>query len=318
MLAELRFVQGSVAKKDFLPALTHFVIEEGTVRGFNGMLALCSPIPFDIACKPKADMLVRAIANCEETVSLSMTPAGRLNIKSGRFKALIDCAQGETPHVQPEGTITEINGARLLEAMKALEPFVGDDATRPWSNGVLLRGQSAYATNNVALVEYWLQTDFPVVVNIPRAAVKEIVRIKEVPLHAQLDERSFTLHYSGGRWIRTQLLDTVWPDLKRILDVASIQEAIQPELFTGLCSVKPFVDKFGRIYFRDGAIHTHDNESEGSSFELEGATQGVFNVEILQLLEGVADTIDWSTYPKPCVFYGKEGHLRGAVIGMRQ
>ena len=104
MLTELKFVQGAVAKKDFIPSLTHFIIEDGTVRGYNGMLALCSPLPFDIACKPKADSLVKAIANCAETVQLSLTPAGRLSIKSGKFKAFIDCIPDETtPHVQPEG-----------------------------------------------------------------------------------------------------------------------------------------------------------------------------------------------------------------------
>ena len=80
MLSELRFVQGAVAKKDFIPALTHFVIEDGAVRGYNGMLALCSPIPFNIACKPRADALVKAIANCTETVQLAMTAAGRLSV----------------------------------------------------------------------------------------------------------------------------------------------------------------------------------------------------------------------------------------------
>ena len=73
MLNELKFVQGSVAKKDFLPALTHFAIADGKVRGYNGSIALCSPIPFDIVCNPKAEPLVRAIANCSDTVALALT-----------------------------------------------------------------------------------------------------------------------------------------------------------------------------------------------------------------------------------------------------
>ena len=40
VLSALKFVQGSVAKKDFVPALKHVVIENATVRGFNGVLAL--------------------------------------------------------------------------------------------------------------------------------------------------------------------------------------------------------------------------------------------------------------------------------------
>lgn len=317
MLADLKFVQGSVAKKDFLPAMTHFAIDNGRVRGFNGTIALCSPIPFDISCKPKAEPLVKAIANCNETVALAITPAGRLSIKSGSFKAFIECIEGETAHVEPEGEEMEINGAELLRAVKAVQPFVGDDASRPWTNGVLFRDESAFATNNVSLVEYWVGSHFPVTVNIPRAAVKEIVRIDEAPIRAQLTERSFTLHYEGDRWIRSQLLPTDWPDLKRILDKPSNQQPLPASLFEGLDVVRPFVDKMGRVFFQNGGIATHEVDGEGASFAIDEFTHdGVYNIEILRLLQGVADSIDFTTYPAPCMFQGDM--LRGALIGMRR
>jgi DNA polymerase III sliding clamp (beta) subunit (PCNA family) len=317
MLTELKFVQGSVAKKEFLPALTHFVIENGTVRGFNGTIALCSPIPIDFSCKPKAETLVRAIANCNETVSLSMTPKGRLSIKSGSFRAFIDCVEGETAHAEPEGERLDLDGASLLSALKAVQPFIGDDASRPWTNGVLLRGESAYATNNVSLVEFWIGTKFPVTINIPRAAVKEIVRIDEAPTHAQMSDTSFTLHYSNGRWIRSQLLPTDWPDLKKVLDNPSAPVPLDTMLFEGLEVLRPFVDKMGRVFFNGKTLVTHDHSDEGASFALESLTSdGVYNIEILRLLEGVVTSIDWSLYPKPCLFFGER--LRGALIGMHR
>jgi DNA polymerase III sliding clamp (beta) subunit (PCNA family) len=319
MLSELRFVMGSVAKKDFLPALTHFMIEGGTVRGFNGTIALCSPISLDIACKPKAEPLVRAIANCNDTVALSMTPAGRLSIKSGSFKAFIDCIEGESAHVEPDGERVDIDGASMLAALKAVQPFIGDDASRVWTNGVLLRGQSAFATNNVSLVEFWIGTTFPVTVNLPRAAVKEIVRIGEVPTHAQMTDKSFTLHYENGRWIRTQLLPTDWPDLSRILqtDAPVHMKDIDRRLYDGLEVLRPFVDKMGRVFFEPGKMLTHPGADEGASFALEDFdVDGVYNIEILRLLDGVASRIDWSLYPKPCLFEGER--LRGALIGMRK
>jgi DNA polymerase III sliding clamp (beta) subunit (PCNA family) len=319
MLTELRFVMGAVAKKDFLPALTHFVIEDGTVRGYNGTIALCSPIPFDIACKPKAEPLVRAIANCTDTVSLAMTQAGRLSIKSGSFKAFIDCVDGETAHAEPEGDRLELDGAAMLAALKAVQPFIGDDASRVWTNGVLLRGQSAFATNNVSLVEFWIGSTFPVTVNLPRAAVKEIVRIDEAPIHAQIAETSFTLHYANGRWIRTQLLPTDWPDVSRILtteEPVSMKE-LDKRLFDGLDVLRPFVDKMGRVFFESGNMVTHHGTDEGASFALDDfQVDGVYNIEILRLLDGVATHIDWSLYPRPCLFQGER--LRGALIGMRK
>lgn len=318
MLTELKFVQGSVAKKDFMPALTHFVIENGTVRGYNGTIALCSPIPFDIACKPKAEPLVKAINNCSDTIALSVTPAGRLGVKSGKFKTFIECVDGDTPHVLPSGQRYELDGEALVVGLKAVAPFIGEDASRVWCNGVLLRGHSMFATNNIILVEYWVGSSLPFEVNIPKPAVRELLRIGEAPTHVQMDDHSVTFHYSAGRWLRTQLLPVEWPDLARVLDTANPagMQPVDAELYAGLRVVKPFTDKMGRVLLGERVMRTHTTEGEGAAYDLpEFPHTGVFNVEMLELLEGVAQQVDFSTYPKPCHFYGER--LRGAIIGMK-
>lgn len=316
MLRELKFVQGAVAKKDLLPAMTHFAIEGGHVRSYNGTLALSSPIPFDIDCKPKAGPLVQAIANCNDTVTLSMTPAGKLRIQSGKFRAFVDCIDGETPHVMPEGDHVNLDGEQLLEACKTLAPFVGNDASRPWTNGILLRGQSAFATNNVCLVEYWIGSQTPFTANIPMAAIKEMIRINEAPTHAQRTDNSITFHYTDGRWIRSQLYSTDWPDLSKVLDRQSNPSDMDSRLFEGLEVIKPFADKLGRAFFHGEAVKTHIDEGEGASFDMVGFPfEGVYQIEMLKLLKDVAQKIDFSTYPNPCLFYGDR--LRGAIVGMR-
>jgi len=316
MLKELKFVQGAVAKRDFLPALTHFRIENNTVRSFNGTLALSSPIKLDIDCTPKAEPFVKAIQNCKETVSMAMTPTGRLSIKSGSFKAFIECVDHETPHVQPEGEEFDIDGEALLKALKTISPFIGDDASRPWSNGVLLKGQSAFATNNVSLIEYWVGSTFPIVCNIPKVAVREMLRINEAPVCAQLNDKSISFHYTDGRWIRASLLEIGWPDLARILDVQCNAKPITDTLYEALEVIKPFVDKLERVYITDNVITTTLVDGEGASYEVpEFHYEGVYQLRILNLLKGVAKTIDFSSYPKPCIFYGD--NLRGAIIGMR-
>ena len=318
MLKSLKFVQGSVAKKDFLPALTHFVIEYGKVRGFNGVIALCSPIPFDIACRPKADVLIKAIANCDDTVQLNLTPAGRLSVKAGKFKAFVDCVDQETPHPLPEGEFVQFDGAALLEGLKAVEPFIGSDASRRWANGVLIREGSLFATNNVMLVQYWVGELFKDVVNLPAVAVKEIIRINEPPLYAQVAEGNITFHYEGDRWLRTQLYDTAaWPDLGKVLDRPSLQKPIQEELFEALEVVKPFVGKLGTIIFNEQSITTHTDDNEGASYDVPTliGVEGCYNITHLELLKGTAKTIDWKGYPGPCMF--ENGRLRGAIIGVR-
>lgn len=316
MLKELKFVQGAVSKKDFIPALTHFRIENGTVRSYNGMLSLCSPIALDINCSPKAEPLVKAISHCDETVSLSLTPTGRLSVKAGSFKALIDCVQEETPHVMPEGERIDFDGTVLLKAFKAIYPFIGSDASRPWANGILLKDQSAFATNNVTLVEYWVGANFPIECNIPRACVKEMIRIGEAPLYAQADANSITFHYGPNCWIRTQLFSTEWPDLSKVLNQDSKQVAIDPLLFEGLEKLKSFVDKQGHIFVKQGLISTSMDSGVGAEFDIVSMqNEGIYNIEMMMLLKDVATMIDWTTYPRPCMFQGDR--LRGAIIGMK-
>lgn len=315
MLKELKFVQGAVAKKDFVPAMTHFKIEGGRVRSFNGSLALCSPIPFDIDCTPKADALVRAISNCKETTTMHMTDGGKLSIKSGSFRVFVETVDDPSSHVEPAGEVVQFDGAVLLQALKTIYDFIGDDASRPWCNGVLLKGMSAYATNNASVIEYWIGTEAPVTVNIPRAAVKEMIRINEAPTHAQMDENSVTFHYEDGRWIRTQLLGTEWPDLAKILDKPAAHNVIDPQLFDGLDMLLGFSDDVTRAHISEGFIRTHKEDNVGATYEVSGlGIEGIYSIKLLKLLQGVATHADFTNYPQPALFFGNR--LRGALVGM--
>jgi hypothetical protein len=317
MLVSLKFCAGSVAKKDFVPELKHFHISAGRVRGFNGTMALSSPIPFDLECKPNGEQLIKAVGNCEDTIQLSLTKAGRLSVKSGVFKAFVDCIESDNQHVEPEGEIVHFDGETVFNGLKMLCPFIGSDASRPWANGILIKDNAMFATNNVMLVEYWLPTGFPLAVNLPRSAVREMLRIGEPPLFAQVAEQSVTFHYEGDRWLRTQLYSTAWPDLSKILSKPSAQQPINEQLFIALDAIKAFKDKMGTVYFYDNEIRTHEDELEGAGFAIEGFnTQGKYNFDMLYLLKDVATTVDWSGYPSPCMFQGE--NLRGAIIGMRK
>lgn len=327
MLTELKFVQGAVAKKDLMPAMTHFRIEKGFVRSYNGVLALCSPIALDFDCIPKAEPMVKAIAQCNEPPLLQMTANGRLRIQSGPFKVFIDCVEGDTPHVEPAGEVVNFDGAALLKALELLITFTGDDASRPWTNGILLKDQSAFATNNVVLIEYWLGVPIPFTVNIPRQAVREILRIGTPPTHGQIDANSLTLHYEGGRWLRTQLLDAGWPDLGRILNAPHNATPVDPQLFEALERLKDFADDAGRVYVKDGVLRTHVNlvgedkmsptdVEEGATYTLSGlGFQGAYQIKMLSLIGGVATHADFTRFPEPTLFFGDR--LRGAIIGMR-
>jgi hypothetical protein len=316
MLDSLRFVQGAVAKKDFVAALTHFQIKNGFVKGYNGSLTLCAPIALNIDVAPKATSFVKAISTCQEAIALHLTDSGRISIRSGKFRALVDCVEDGFPNTNPEGDLIELPERNLLGALKKLMPFIAEDDSRKWARGILFRDQSAFATNNVVLMEHWLGFRFPVSINVPKTAVAEMVRIGEEPVRMMVHENSVTFFYEGDRWLKTNLYSLEWPDLGKVLGRENAAVAPPEGLWQACEDVAPFTDKLRRVYFKDNKITTDPEDITGANVEVVGLPGvGIYNVDYLTELAGVVQTIDFNGYPGPAIFYG-EG-IRGAIIGMR-
>lgn len=319
MIHALKFVKGAVSKKDYQPALRHFLIKNGRVIGYDGVIALSSPIDLDIEAAPKAEPFIKAIERCEdETIAVNVTTVGRITLRSGKFQATIECIEDTEvlEHIQPEGK-DFIPGTTFLDAIRSLEPFIGTDASRQWAMGVLLRGQSAYATNNIIFAQYWMGEEMPEI-NLPVSGIEELTRIGEQPSRVQISENSATFHFSGDRWLRTQLLSTTWPDLDGLLNATFVVDGLRefPQgFFEGVATISPFVAIEGRIFFRDGYITTAPEGDIGASVDMPGLPiRGAYHHKMLKLLEGVATHIDFSKHPKPCPFVGEK--LRGVFQGM--
>lgn len=318
MIEALKFVKGAVSNKDFVPALTHFQIRNGRVTGFNGKISLSAPIPLDLDCMPRAQPFIAAIEACTETAQLNMTASGKLRVRSGKFGAHVDCiAEDAFPQVLPEGQAIEMAGP-LLPALAMLNEFAADDASRPWATGVLLDGGSAYATNNIVIIEHWLGFFFPYRLNVPRATVREMLRIGEEPVAMQATEGSITFHYSGERWLRSALNSMEWPDVSGLFAKVEATGADQlldvpEELFDALDTLAPFVDPTGRLWIGDGVVATA--EQDGASVEVAGLPSCSFNHRMLSLLRGIAHKAAFAAWPDPVAFYGDA--VRGAIAGMR-
>lgn len=325
MIDVLKFIKGSVARKDFLPVLTHFSIKDGVIKGHNGVICMASPIELSIDCQPKAAPFTKAIEICEEIEeppSFSLTAAGRLTIKAGKFKTHIECSTEEFPPLNPEGERIEVRPG-LLEAFKSLAPMIAEDASRPWARGILFRDGSAYATNNCIIGQYWVGYEMPFDLNVPEECIKEILRVKQEPVAISANSNSITFHYESGRWIKSQLLTTNWPNVAPVLDRPCAPAPLSPDFFDVLRRLAPYADASRRVHFRADRVCTHLNEGIGADFQFDAilAERGTYNIDLLRSLDGLVAAVDWSLYPQPALFFGPDtdaGYplLRGAVVGM--
>lgn len=328
ILEVLKFVKGGVSRREQLPVLQHFCIQNGEIQSGNGIISLSSPIQLALDCNPLAAPFISAIGACESLSSVpafSMQNNGRLRMVAGKFRVNIDCTPEAFPHINPEGSYIELQPG-LLKAFQVLEPMVGEDASRPWARGVLIRDGSAYATNNVVIGQYWLGWKFSFDINVPDECIREIIRVKTEPCGISASDRSITFFYKDGRWIRSQLLTTVWPSIEPVLDRPSSACALPADFYDALTYLEPYCDQHRSIYFPNNhTLSTHLQEDQGATFEL--ATElstadirGRYNIDQLRRLEGLASICDWTLFPAPALFYGTGdlAQFRGAIVGMKE
>lgn len=316
MIDALRFVQGAVATKDFVPELSHFRIVGGHIMGFNGRLALCSPIDLDITAAPKASTFSKALASCGDTVSLGLTDNGRLAVRSEGFRVYVECIEDYAFDYYPTGTSYPVP-AGFMDAIEVMAPFMGEDASRPWSMAIHLQGGGMYTTNNVIAVQYWLGGELPPL-TIPHNAIRELRRIKQVPISLQTDGSSLTFWFGRGKWMRTQLIEQEWPlkQFESIFAKATPErcETANQYLFEAIERLKPFMgDKSSRVLLLGDRVATSEVEDDGASVDVKDIPERrAFNRDMLALVGTVATAYNLDA--EPAYFMGSK--LRGVVMGM--
>lgn len=318
MLAALKFVQGAVAKKTHAPILKHFQIKDSRIQSHNGVLSLSAPIECDLTIQPVAATFVHAISLCKKTVALHQTETGRLAVTSGNFKAYIETSTEEFPAVEPRGTPLQVTG--LLQAVKTLAPVMGEDPLRPWAQGILFAGNSAFATNNIMLVEHWFKHAVDQPFGLPAVAVNELLRIDEEPESIQITPQRVTFHFSDGRWLATSLLlISQWPDVRKLLPNKNDDE-LQPldeTFFEALKKLRPFTKDMRPVWLNDSTISTAKEDESGAHLTTTECTgmRGMWALDQLAKLQHVATHVAWGHYPKLCPFFGAA--TRGVMVGMQ-
>lgn len=265
LLNTITFVKGAVAKRDLVPALTHYLIRDRRIYGFNGVVSLSCPVDIDGSWAPNAQQFWRVLELCGD--GAEFVPDGdRILIRgqSGEIKV-----SAYVERIDPDSVpIPAVTGSTcpippgFMDTLHLLRPFIGEDASRQQFQGIFFRKQVAWATNNVIAVEAWQGKHgktFPMIV-LPVEAIDELIRIKETPetMTNDVDAAMVTFHYSGGHTLTTRLLPyDRWPDFAQVFDEVDVSDVPStPEhLFPALRQVKPFAnDRLSIVTLSPGQI----------------------------------------------------------------
>lgn len=316
----LSFVRGAVADKEgAIPALTRFCISGGRIQGSNGRLVIDAPCPEleGIEALVPADRFLNAIDACEgEPDDVSITDAGRLMIRRGKFKASLPLQPvASFPRATPTEGAPRSWSPALLSTLARLRPFIGEDSTRQWCLTIVADGERAYATNSAmigSLPAPGLQFQLPVFL------IDELLRIGTDPGGHIIDASSITFFY-GSSWLRSQLIIDEFP-LKTAQRVTAWDDKLKrmpDDLVAKIESILPFCldRKYPLIHFTDKGISTTPGETQA---EIEGAGWPPLAFDARNLLPMLRAATHFGIDPASGrgLVLG-EGGFRGALMGRK-
>lgn len=318
MLDALKFISGAVSKLDTVPALSHYRIEAGFVMGFNGTVAICSPIDLVLTATPNAEQFYRALKSCDDVVTITQAHSGSLLVKSGTFSAVVDCLPDAYPAVAPDGPAYPVKPG-LSALLKKLVPIISNDPLKLWANGALFSTDGTITvTDGVVMAQAYTGDYCPGICNVPAVALREVVRTGLDPVALQFGNGSITFHFDGGRWLRTTLFNAAWPlhKLDSILGRPHVSpEPVDAMFYAGIAKLLPFGDDFAKLVLRNGVMTMDDSSMKArASVETTVVGQGTFNARLLLKVKDLATTIDFGQHPQAVLWFGD--NVRGAIMPM--
>lgn len=318
MLETLQTVLVAVADRDLVPILTHLQFRGGRVMGGDSRITVNAPLSvpeLEGLCVPAAK-LVKAVAACGGQPNLKRDDAGTfVQVSKGRTRIKLPCRSADEYVSPPLPPDTPAEGKLTKAPLARVRKYVSQDASKPFSVGVLLRNGYAYATNNVILVRTPVDYSGPEVC-IPVYCVEELLKlpIEEYSIH--FAENGLYLR-SADTWVHTLALAHRWPDVERFFDGWSEPPAVDAAaLKTALKTVRDFVpdDNYPIMRFVGNVLKTLDGEytAEVDGFDV---ADSAWRYEMLDLVLQDADRLDFAAYPKPARWSGNG--LQGMLTGSR-
>ena len=315
-----KLVRSVVSDRDLIPVMTHFHMYLGRLQGTNGKLTLDAPWPEYLRDDPiniPAEPFVRAFEAMDDPhVSLKDE---YLHIQEEKMRVKIPLNLELYPVCKRPEEWDPMDDT-ILDAMRKIQPFISNDASRPWACGVLYLEGYLYATNNIVIVRTpWTIGDFSEVktFTLPGFGIDQLLRCNRSINGIHVRDIAIGFELEGDVWMESVRYVEAWPDIKKMF------EGEQWEGMTKLSGneigiverLLPFVPdkRHPVIKFEGDKITTMEGAME-ASVEVNCDHATFHSTPLIEVLR-VATHMNFSAFPK-VPFKGRdiEGIIAGVII----
>jgi len=284
----------------------------------NEMITMGTKIEEDLVACPHTLKFEEALKKVGEDLSITQVSPVALSVKSGMFKAFVECAEVGQIKISPPDENVAVIDDRIKDAFSILAPIATEGATNAAYASVLLRAGSAVATNGYLLTEVWHGIDLPPVqMALPKQAVSAVVKSGKPLKGFGFSNSSVTFWFEDESFIKTQLFGEQYPSYETLFECENLNPwPVPDEFFKAVKAIKNFTE-MGMVYFKEGKLASDEVEFEASTYTIEGLPEGMgFNSKYLLMVEKVFDKVHFETVDGSdrALFFGE--NTRGVVAGL--
>ena len=313
LLAALKFI--AVAQKKAGTVQQQFgVISGNWAAASNGVLTVATKVEEDLSACPHTYQLIDALSKVGEELAITQLSPTSLAVVSGAFRALIPCVGfGDVGITGPDERCAVIDD-RVKAAFEAVLPLATDGAQHAHLAAVLLQSGSAVATNGHVLAEYWHGIDLPPML-IPKASAVAILKAGKALAGFGYSGPSATFWFEDDSFIKTQLFAEQFPNYQPLFNCEGLNPwPVPDEFYKAVRSIESF-SRSGVVYFENGMLASNEQETEASTYKIEGLPEGMgFNAKYLLTVESSFKNVHFDEQSNKAFFFGE--NVRGVLMGI--
>lgn len=295
----------------------HCVFVGGQVTTFNGVIAAGYPIGDEMDACPNTHLLVRALEKVRGAYALTVLNNNQLSITAHKFRALVPCVPQYNMQLVEQDPPNYALGDEIKDAAKIAGMFSTDGAQTVLQASIITRDFSFVGTNTAALVEAYHGHHMPAGLLIPVSFFDAVSKVSATVVRfGYTPDRSLTVYFDNGAWLRTQLYLEGIPDVDKVLDPLQMPLCTPvPEDFWSACDAVVPHSVNRTVYFENNRVMSHDNDAQGAQHQLDAPFRKCINYDFLRKFMNHCTTADFVTHSEMVVFGGDK--VRGVVLCKR-
>lgn len=320
MQAAIAKVKGALSSQDVVPQLTYYLVKNGMIHASNGRMSVAAPFPFTgaefLAPGVELEALVTRLPDLPPTIKLE---DNKLRIRAGRLRGTIETLPASSVNYTPPPEDWRPVPPDMLESLRAIRPFVSDNAIHFWSLCVSMQADHMLASTNVSLARVecpGLHGDDTLV---PCWAIDYVLSRTEQLTHLQINEsKTIAFKWEDGSWMKTQLVVGRFPDVAHNL-IAAWQEPAWEipsewrQAYRLVAEMSENLVVIHAAFIKGSQTHATVKHETNPAPVPEGGYSR-YNPKFLNAVIDAATHWDPSTWPKPAYFSGPG--IRGLIAGM--